>query len=336
MAAGAEPGEELGDIRRRQDLDLPPGAQRHLAGRRAAHRPRRRLHLQLHHRQQDGQLPHLHRVHPEGGRRRRLHGADHLQPAQGEHARAVDPHRARAHLEVHRPEEGERDLPELPADRRQRAVSGRGVQEVELRPAGRQQEVLSWRPQERPADLPDVPERRHDDPGHEGGHAWQPAGASRRRSSSPLGTRPGIVLDAYTPIGFDQLGFNCYEGPTSLGNPVLRDARFRGRPQLGRRQAEDREHRIRRLRRGGQHHHPAGHVHDPDWHWQPPAGIGLHVRPGRAPRPSWTPPATRTPTATASATTRASRSSCASGRARSRRPARGPASCWPAGSARWG
>jgi peptide/nickel transport system substrate-binding protein len=42
-----------------------------------------------------------------------------------------------------------------------------------------------------------------------------------------LQSTPGITTNAYETKGFDELGFNCYTGKTSLGNPVLKDWRFR-------------------------------------------------------------------------------------------------------------
>jgi peptide/nickel transport system substrate-binding protein len=72
--------------------------------------------------------------------------------------------------------------------------------------------------------------------------------------------------------GFDELGFNCYAGPTSLGNPVLRDWRFRQALQW----AVD-KNKIVQIGYEG-HATPAttiicdGYYKPPlDWHWQPPA-----------------------------------------------------------------
>ena len=72
--------------------------------------------------------------------------------------------------------------------------------------------------------------------------------------------------------GFDELGFNCYAGPTSLGNPVLRDWRFRQALQW----AVDKNTIVQIGYEG--HATPAttiicdGYYKPPlDWHWQPPA-----------------------------------------------------------------
>jgi peptide/nickel transport system substrate-binding protein len=98
----------------------------------------------------------------------------------------------------------------------------------------------------------------------------------------PLGARSGIALDAYTPIGFDQLGFNCYMGKTSLGNPVLRDARFRSALNW----AVDKQ-RIVNIAYGG--YAVAGSTiiqpnmyTNPDWHWQPAAGSTYSYDPAKA------------------------------------------------------
>ena len=39
--------------------------------------------------------------------------------------------------------------------------------------------------------------------------------------------RPPLKSISYVTKGFDELGFNCYDKPSSLGNPVLRDVKFR-------------------------------------------------------------------------------------------------------------
>jgi peptide/nickel transport system substrate-binding protein len=98
----------------------------------------------------------------------------------------------------------------------------------------------------------------------------------------PLGTRSGMALDAYTPIGFDQLGFNCYQEPTSLGNPVLRDAGFRNALNW----AVDKK-KIVSIAYGG--YAVAGTTiiqpnmyHDPDWHWQPAAAQAYSFDPAKA------------------------------------------------------
>ena len=80
----------------------------------------------------------------------------------------------------------------------------------------------------------------------------------------------------YKPLAFidpelDELGFNCYTGP-SLGNPVLRDWHFRQALQW----AVD-HNKLVQIAYGGLAQ-PATSVlvshlwSNPDWHWEPPAG----------------------------------------------------------------
>jgi len=82
--------------------------------------------------------------------------------------------------------------------------------------------------------------------------------------------QPGIEARTVRTNGFDELGFNCYEG-TSRGNPVLRDAKFRQALNW----AVDKD-RICAIVYGG-HAEPAttiitaGYYKDPDWHWEPSA-----------------------------------------------------------------
>ena len=100
---GARPGRELDHQRRRARVDVQAAARRQVAGRRAVHRRRRRLHLRLHHQEPAGRLHQLHDRHHQGGSRRRPHGQVHDGQAQGEHARDGRTDRARAHLEQDQP-----------------------------------------------------------------------------------------------------------------------------------------------------------------------------------------------------------------------------------------
>jgi len=81
---------------------------------------------------------------------------------------------------------------------------------------------------------------------------------------------PGIQTRAVHVNGYDELGFNCYTGP-SLGNPVLKDWRFRQALQW----AVDKP-KLARIAYGGMAE-PAdtvvtgGYYRNPDWHWTPPA-----------------------------------------------------------------
>ena len=82
---------------------------------------------------------------------------------------------------------------------------------------------------------------------------------------------------------YEDLVFNCYVPPAggkSLGNPVLRDWKFRQALQW----AVDKEQagtgglrwpRARRATRSWS----ASYYNDPDWHWQPPADQAYSLRP---------------------------------------------------------
>jgi peptide/nickel transport system substrate-binding protein len=81
----------------------------------------------------------------------------------------------------------------------------------------------------------------------------------------------GIDPIAYVTKGFDELGFNCCTDPTSKGNPVLRDWKFRQALNW----AVDRE-KIVKIAYGG--YGKVGDTilqsdywKDPDFHWDPPA-----------------------------------------------------------------
>jgi len=77
-------------------------------------------------------------------------------------------------------------------------------------------------------------------------------------------------------------GFNCYDGPASKGNPVLKDAAFRQALNY----AVDKE-KICEVALSG-HAIPAetiiisGYYQDPDWHWQPPAEVKYGYDPAKA------------------------------------------------------
>jgi peptide/nickel transport system substrate-binding protein len=90
--------------------------------------------------------------------------------------------------------------------------------------------------------------------------------------ASSLNGADGLTAIGGVLNGFDELGFNCFSGPTSLGNPALRDWRFRQALQW----AVD-KNKIVQIGYEG-HATPAttiirsGYYKPPlDWHWQPPA-----------------------------------------------------------------
>ena len=87
-----------------------------------------------------------------------------------------------------------------------------------------------------------------------------------------LQSEPGITARAVKVDEFEDLGFNCYSGP-SKGNPVLRDAKFRQALNW----AVDRD-KIASLVWGGTATVgttviPPNYYHDPDWHWEPTADV---------------------------------------------------------------
>jgi len=87
-----------------------------------------------------------------------------------------------------------------------------------------------------------------------------------------LKSEPGITARAITVDGFNDLGFNCYSGP-SKGHPVLRDWKFRQALNW----AVDRDKIVDLVWGGtttaGTTIIPPNYYSDPDWHWEPPADV---------------------------------------------------------------
>jgi peptide/nickel transport system substrate-binding protein len=86
-----------------------------------------------------------------------------------------------------------------------------------------------------------------------------------------LQSTPGLKAVAFNYYDWDYLEFNCYDKPSSLGNPVLRDWRFRNalnyainRPQLCSMAYDG-------LATPGTTIIPPHTFANPDYHWQPPA-----------------------------------------------------------------
>jgi peptide/nickel transport system substrate-binding protein len=88
-----------------------------------------------------------------------------------------------------------------------------------------------------------------------------------------LGARPNLTAIKYNFKGFDELGFNCYTGKTSLGNPVLKDPKFRQALNY----AVDKQAIVQKAYLGfgspatsivQSNFYPASL----DYHWQPPPG----------------------------------------------------------------
>ena len=88
-----------------------------------------------------------------------------------------------------------------------------------------------------------------------------------------LQSEPGIKALSFTFFNWDYLNYNCYEDEASLGNPVLKDVRFR----LALDTAIDRD-KLVAIAYGGEAVPgttilPPDNWRDPDYHWQPPADV---------------------------------------------------------------
>jgi peptide/nickel transport system substrate-binding protein len=93
---------------------------------------------------------------------------------------------------------------------------------------------------------------------------------------------PKLKTIAYNYINWDYFDFNCYDGPKSKGNPVLRDPAFRVALDY----AIDRD-RICQLVYNGRA--KPGYTmitsdtwRDPDFHWEPPEGVKRSFDPAKA------------------------------------------------------
>jgi peptide/nickel transport system substrate-binding protein len=99
---------------------------------------------------------------------------------------------------------------------------------------------------------------------------------------APLGKNTDFRTIAYPVKGFDELGFNCYTGGRSLGNPALTDWRFRQAINW----AIDKQQIVKIAYDGyatpGTTLVVPGYYKDPDWHWQPPAGQLYGYDPAKA------------------------------------------------------
>jgi peptide/nickel transport system substrate-binding protein len=97
----------------------------------------------------------------------------------------------------------------------------------------------------------------------------------------PLSQDPSLKAIDYVVKGFDELGYNCYTGP-SLGNPVLKDWRFRQALNY----AIDRDTLVSIAYDGyaapGSTIMVQGFYRDPDWHWTPPAADAYTYDPAKA------------------------------------------------------
>ena len=97
----------------------------------------------------------------------------------------------------------------------------------------------------------------------------------------PFSQDPAFKAIDYVVKGFDELGFNCYTGP-SLGNPVLKDWKFRQALQY----AVDQQQLVSIAYNGyatpGSTIMVEGFYRDPDWHRTPPDGVAYVYDPARA------------------------------------------------------
>ncbi len=95
----------------------------------------------------------------------------------------------------------------------------------------------------------------------------------------PLASQAGIHTIAYNFFNWDYLDLNCSSLPSSTGNPVLRDVRFRDALNY----AIDRDKLCQVAYEGlaapATTIMPPDTWSNPDYHWQPPAAADLHLRP---------------------------------------------------------
>ena len=170
-------------------------------------------------------------VHRGGRGRRRPHGGDPLQQAQGQHVRTWIPILPEHIWSKVEPQGGRRLVPEQAAHRRHRALpDGRG-QEGRLRAHGRQPDFWGQKPtideilfvtyQNPDTMTQDLLAGNLD-------AAWGIPSAQFPKLESDQGFTP----IAYNLLTWDYLAMNCYEG-TSRGNPVLKDVGLPPGAQLG-------------------------------------------------------------------------------------------------------
>ena len=134
-----------------------------------------------------------------------------------------------------------------------------------------------------------LPGRRHHGLRPEDGQTSTPPGAcprpSSRRSSR---ARRAIKAVAYYYYDWDYLEFNCYDKSSSLGNPVLRDWRFRNALNYAINQQQLCPVAYDGLAAPGTTHHPARHLDRPRLPLAAAGRPALHLRSGQgrpAPHP---------------------------------------------------
>ncbi len=178
--------------------------------------------------------------------------------ARRQHAHALDPLPARAHLGQDERQGGEPDLPERPALHRQRPLQGRRVEEGALPAHGGLQGLLPRRADGRRAHLRRLPERRHHGPGPEGRHARRrlslPAGAVRAAQSDRRhrGDRVQLVQLGLRRVQLLRRRVQGQPGPARQGLP--------GRPGMGGGPRQDGRAGLRRPCLARLHLHAAGEL----------------------------------------------------------------------------
>ena len=125
-----------------------------------------------------------------------------------------------------------------------------------------------------------LPERRHHGERSEQGLIDAAWGIPQAQFKA-LKSVQRIKAMAYTYYSWDYLEFNCYDKPSSMGNPVLRDWQFRNAMNYALN-----KQRLCQLAYAGYAQPattiiPPGIWTNPDYHWQPPAEQALHLRSGQ-------------------------------------------------------
>ena len=96
---------------------------------------------------------------------------------------------------------------------------------------------------------------------------WRPSASA----DAMLSHVSGVSVKAVRVNGYDELGFNCYTGGPSLGNPVLKDWKFRWALQWAVDKAELCQVAYGGLATAADTVITANYYTNPDWHWTPPA-----------------------------------------------------------------
>ena len=332
LAARVPHRAERRPLGRRQGLDHPPEARPEVVRRPAAHRRRRRLHLQLRGQEPDGE---------HGAGDRRHHGAKALDPttvritcsqpkADMEYLfLPILPKHVWEHVS---PRGGGDDLRQQAADRGQRPVLHDGLQEGLLHRDGAQPLLLGQATDRRRDLLRDVPERQHDGLRSE-------VGEPRRRLGHPRGAVQAARVAGRHPHHRLQL--------LQLGLPqpqLLHTAQLARQPGAAGLRVPQRSE-LRRSTATSSAGSPTTAsprrrttILPPDTWVEPRLSLAATGRPGlhrsTSPRPtsSWTRPATRAAPSGLRLVPRASRSACACGRRPTSAGADSRPSSSPAGS----